>query len=432
MSQQQSVEIKARISANRAAGYTYRLQWAPGIEPAESDFQDVNVQTRTTPDSTAHSATIDLQTPSAPRSTPAPEAARPSTRPRPRKPPGDKDPNEPAFTVRVRRDGHRRQPRRGPQGAVRLPRHDAAPGLREGPRLGRRGLAAPVRPERRQQARDDPADSSGELHVFNDDGTPLAELQQRSAGAHPPLPERPPRRLPRTARSTRRARCCARPRSATSTATWSPRSSTPRVSTSTPGTRTARPCPASPCGSTRRSRGPQDRTRRTTSSAASRPRRRSSDLNGDGKLDIVVPALDEHLYVVGRQRQPAARVPEAAQGRRPDHARRRGDQHAPRSATSPATAGPRSRPRPPSSTTTRPPRRRRPEGGVRRLRQLPHERARERARRQRPRVRGRPQRERPAGLADQAERDRARRAAVRRSRASTTSWPTSTATGSSR
>ena len=50
----------------------------------------------------------------------------------------------------------------------------------------------------------------------------------------------------------------------------------------------------------------------------------------------------------------------------------------------------------------------------RRLLQLPHQLPRQRARRQRPRVRGRPQRQRAAGLADGAERHRARRAAVRR------------------
>ena len=37
------------------------------------------------------------------------------------------------------------------------------------------------------------ADSSGELHVLNHDGTPLPTLQQRPAGAHAALPERAPR-----------------------------------------------------------------------------------------------------------------------------------------------------------------------------------------------------------------------------------------------
>ena len=38
MNQQEIVDIEARVSAKRAASYTYRLQWAPGIEPAEADF----------------------------------------------------------------------------------------------------------------------------------------------------------------------------------------------------------------------------------------------------------------------------------------------------------------------------------------------------------------------------------------------------------
>ena len=53
------------------------------------------------------------------------------------------------------RGGHRHggQPRRGPQDAVRLPRLDPSRGLLEGPRHRRRGLAAAVRPRRRQRAR---------------------------------------------------------------------------------------------------------------------------------------------------------------------------------------------------------------------------------------------------------------------------------------
>ena len=52
----------------------------------------------------------------------------------------------------------------------------------------------------------------------------------------------------------------------------------------------------------------------------------------------------------------------------------------------------------------------------RRLLGLPHQLPRQRARRQRPHLRGRPRRQRAAGLAHGAERDRARRAAVRRPR----------------
>ena len=54
MNQQETWTSSPRVAA-RAAGYTYRLQWAPGIEPAEADFREVNVQTRTSA-STARSA----------------------------------------------------------------------------------------------------------------------------------------------------------------------------------------------------------------------------------------------------------------------------------------------------------------------------------------------------------------------------------------
>ena len=38
---QGQVQIGARLSAKRAPGYDWKLQWAPGIEPAEGDFVDV-------------------------------------------------------------------------------------------------------------------------------------------------------------------------------------------------------------------------------------------------------------------------------------------------------------------------------------------------------------------------------------------------------
>jgi hypothetical protein len=98
-SQQEDVEIDARVSAPRAAGYTYKLQWAPGIEPAESDFQDVNTQTRTTP-TDGSVGTLDLQAiRAALDNRPGGGATVDPTAPAPG--PGDKDPNEPAFTVRV-------------------------------------------------------------------------------------------------------------------------------------------------------------------------------------------------------------------------------------------------------------------------------------------------------------------------------------------
>ena len=44
------MEIRGRLSAIRAPSYTWRLQWAPGIEPCEAEFQDVGpVHTETAP-----------------------------------------------------------------------------------------------------------------------------------------------------------------------------------------------------------------------------------------------------------------------------------------------------------------------------------------------------------------------------------------------
>ena len=98
-SQQEIVDIEANLSADRAAGYTYKLQWAPGIEPQEGDFLDVNTQTRTSPQS-GSVGVIDVVTVRAALDarTGGGATVDPTA---PSKGPGDKDPNEPAFTVRV-------------------------------------------------------------------------------------------------------------------------------------------------------------------------------------------------------------------------------------------------------------------------------------------------------------------------------------------
>ncbi len=38
---QATVQVRGRVSADRAAAYTWKLQWAPGIEPCESEFTDI-------------------------------------------------------------------------------------------------------------------------------------------------------------------------------------------------------------------------------------------------------------------------------------------------------------------------------------------------------------------------------------------------------
>ena len=108
----------------------------------------------------------------------------------PAKGPGDKDPNEPAFTVRVvvtDTAGNRAEDRK-----MLFAYRDSTlhPGYSKD--LGTGGEASPrLFDINGDNALDTVlADSSGELRVLNHNGTPLSDLQQRPAGAHGPVPER--------------------------------------------------------------------------------------------------------------------------------------------------------------------------------------------------------------------------------------------------
>jgi hypothetical protein len=93
-----SVDITARMSA-RTTEYDFKLQWAPGIEPAEGDFRDVADFSAPGP-LTTKVGTIDLnEVRTALDERPGGGATDDPTAPA--KGPGDPDPNEPAFTVRV-------------------------------------------------------------------------------------------------------------------------------------------------------------------------------------------------------------------------------------------------------------------------------------------------------------------------------------------
>jgi hypothetical protein len=112
---QATVEVSGRVSADRAPAYTWKLQWAPGIEPCESEFTDVGgVHPETGPyegvlgtvDLAVVRAALDDRVAAAPdpacRRTPGPVQGGSTVDPTaPRPGPGDRDPNEPAFTVRV-------------------------------------------------------------------------------------------------------------------------------------------------------------------------------------------------------------------------------------------------------------------------------------------------------------------------------------------
>jgi subtilase family protein len=103
-----TVDIRARLSSREPRNYSWSLQWAPGIEPVEGDFQTVANGSGPGPTngvlgsidlSTVRSA-LDTRVVPCPSGPPATGGSTcdPTA---PAKGAGDKDPNEPAFTIRV-------------------------------------------------------------------------------------------------------------------------------------------------------------------------------------------------------------------------------------------------------------------------------------------------------------------------------------------
>jgi len=219
---QGQVQIAARLSAKRAPGYDWELQWAPGIEPAEGDFLDVTGGEETAARDGAL-GTIDLEavrtaldartTPCAPLSNSGTDAVvegggtcDPTA---PGKGPGDTDPNEPAFTVRVvvtDADGDRAEDRKTLFAYRDTTQHEGW-----SRKLGTGGEAS----QRMFDLNGDnaldivEADSSGVMRVLNADGTPLASFNggqpvttRQAANVHPDAPAydavAPPREVLRT------------------------------------------------------------------------------------------------------------------------------------------------------------------------------------------------------------------------------------------
>jgi uncharacterized repeat protein (TIGR01451 family) len=208
-----SVDIKARLSS-RAASYSWSLQWAPGIEPAEGDFQTVASGLGNSP-SDGVLGTINLSTvrtaldnrvvpcPSGPPATGG-STCDPTA---PAKGPGDKDPNEPAFTTRVvvtDSAGNRGEDRKmlfAYRDSTETYAKDLGTGGEASQRLwdinGDNKLDTVL------------ADSSGDLSVLNADGTPLQSFNNGQpvqtqlyanvhSGAPPYASVSPPREVLRT------------------------------------------------------------------------------------------------------------------------------------------------------------------------------------------------------------------------------------------
>jgi hypothetical protein len=207
LARQTSVQISGRLSAKRAPGYTWTLQWAPGIEPAEGDFVDVSTQSGSAPvDGTLGTINLNTVRAALDARTGGGAATDPTA---PSKGPGDADPNEPAFTVRVvvtDSNGNRGEDRkvlfayRDTTQHSGWPRHTGTGGEASQRMFDLNGDNALEVIE---------ADSSGELSVLKADGSPLASFNggqpvrtQVYANVHPSAPSyaevAPPREVLRT------------------------------------------------------------------------------------------------------------------------------------------------------------------------------------------------------------------------------------------
>ena len=176
---QDSVDVSGRVSARRADRYTYRLQWAPGIEPLEGDFVDVRERTRSGAFD-GKLGTIDLeQVRDALDNRPGGGATNDPTAPG--KGPGDVDPNEPAFTVRVvvtDDEGNRGEDRK----MLFAYRDDTLlPGWSKAIGSGGEASMRMFNVDRGNQLEIVLADSSGRLSVLDSDGKPQPSFNQGKA-----------------------------------------------------------------------------------------------------------------------------------------------------------------------------------------------------------------------------------------------------------
>jgi hypothetical protein len=306
VSQQDLVEIDGRISARHAAGYTYKLQWAPGIEPLESDFVDVDTKTRTSPTDglIGYVDLVDVRNELDSR----PNGGATTDATAPGKGPGDQDPNEPAFTVRVVVNdtaGNRGEDRK-----VLFDYRDPTLHAGYAKDLGSGGEASPrlFDLDGDNKLETIQPDSSGALHVFSDTGTAAPFFNggqpvrtRLYANVHPGAPSyggvEPPREVLRTP-GIGDIDGDMEPEIVDSAGehvyAWNADGSV--VS--------GFPVRIDPAFSQ-----PQDRTRSNHVKRGFSASPVLNDLNGDGTLEIVIPALDQHLYAWDGSGQPVSGFP---------------------------------------------------------------------------------------------------------------------------
>jgi Subtilase family len=320
LEQQGKVQIQADLSAARAplvAGkrYDWQLQWAPGIEPCDSDFRTV-AQGSGSAKTSGTLGTIDLQsvrdaldarhTTSSCDNTPGPVTGGSTPDPTaPAKGLGDVDPNEPAFTVRVLvtdTAGNRGEDRK-----VLFDYSD--PSLHQGwsrPMGGQQNSAgtATTGGEASQRMYDlngdnrldvVEADSSGELRVLNADGSPLASFNNGQPvhtavypNVHPGAPVygqlNPPREVLRT------------PAIGDIDGDREPEIVDAAGEHVYAWNADGTPVPGFPVRLDPAFSRPEDRTRQNHVKRGFSGSPVLADLDGDGKLEIIESALDDHLY----------------------------------------------------------------------------------------------------------------------------------------
>ena len=282
------MSVGARLAA-RTGGYRWTLQWAPGIEPAESEFRDAASGSESGPRTNALGS-VDLGAVRAALDA-RPGGGATDDPTAPSKPSGDPDPNEPAFTVRVvvtDANGNRGEDRKVlfayrdttlHQGFSRL----AGAGGEESQRL------FDLDGDNRLDIVE--ANSSGEIHVLRHDGRPLRSFNggkpvrtRAYFNWHPVEGLSPPREVPRT------------PAIGDVDGDLEP------DIVDTAGERIyawrsdGRPLAGFPKRVNPAFSRPRDINKNNHVKRGFIGSPALADLNGDGRLDIVAAALDQHLY----------------------------------------------------------------------------------------------------------------------------------------
>jgi hypothetical protein len=292
VAQQKSVGISAMLRA-RTGGYKWTLQWAPGIEPAEGEFRKLASGSESGPRD-SRLATLDLaKVRAALAARPGGGATNDPTAPQ--KGPGDKDPNEPAFTVRAQvtdANGNKGEDRK-----VLFAYRDTTlhRGFARHPGVGG---------EESQRLFDLNGDnkldivearSSGEIAVMRDDGRPLGSfnhgkpvLTRLYANVHPKSPGARSAGLPREVPRTPAIGDIDGDREPEIVATAGEHV----YAWNEDGTRVKGfPVRVNPALSRPSAETKENHIKRGFVGSAV-----LSDLNGDGRLDVIAAALDQHVY----------------------------------------------------------------------------------------------------------------------------------------